>query len=151
MLTNTSGLSGDSAITSICGGATVYANQLDRVSSFYATVCGLSTALRERDFVVLEKGPLQLVVVRIPDHVASIIQVTSPPVRREDTALKLMFVVESIAGSRAAALELGGVIDAVEREWEFQGVRVCDGHDPEGNVIQVREHRPARRESENGR
>ena len=27
----------------------------------------------------------------------------------------------------------------VEREWEFDGDRVCDGHDPEGNVLQLRE------------
>lgn len=127
-------------MTSICGGATVYAKQLDRVSNFYAKVCGLSTTLREGDYVVLEKGPFQLVVIRIPDHIANTFQIASPPVRREDTAFKLVLVVESIAGSRAAAVELGGVIDSVEREWEFQGMRVCDGHDPEGNVIQVREH-----------
>lgn len=127
-------------MTLICGGATVYAKQLDRVSIFYAKVCGLSTTLREGDYVVLEKGSFQLVVIRIPDRIANTFQIASPPVRREDTAIKLVFVVESIAGSRAAAVELGGVIDSVEREWEFQGMRVCDGHDPEGNVIQVREH-----------
>ena len=29
-----------------------------------------------------------------------------------------------------------------EKEWHFQGQRVCDGCDPEGNMIQVREALP---------
>ena len=29
------------------------------------------------------------------------------------------------------------MIDPAEREWSFQGYVRCDGHDPEGNVIQV--------------
>jgi hypothetical protein len=29
--------------------------------------------------------------------------------------------------------------NAVEREWEFEGAKVCDGHDPEGNVFQIRQ------------
>lgn len=127
-------------MTSICGGATVYAKQLERVSRFYAEVLGLSPTTRGGDFVVLEKGPLQIVVVQIPERIATTIDIASPPVRREDTALKLVLVVESIAGARDLAWELGGVVDPVEREWDFQGMRVCDGHDPEGNVIQVREH-----------
>src|SRR5687767_6400176 len=108
-------------MTSICGGATVYAKDLDRGSRFYEEGCGLVTTVREPDFVVLEKGALQIVVVLIPEHIADTIAITSPPARREDTPLKLMFVVESIAAARVSALELGGIIDAVEREWEFRG------------------------------
>ena len=29
-------------------------------------------------------------------------------------------------------------MNAVEREWEFEGAKVCDGCDPEGNVFQIR-------------
>jgi hypothetical protein len=31
-------------------------------------------------------------------------------------------------------------MEPAEREWIFDGVTVCDGLDPEGNVIQFREH-----------
>ncbi len=61
------------------------------------------------------------------------------PVRRTDTPLKLAFDVDSIAAARDAALNLGGGIDPAEREWTFQGRRVCDGYEPEGNVVQLRE------------
>jgi predicted enzyme related to lactoylglutathione lyase len=125
---------------SIAGGATVYAKDMARVSRFYEQVCGLVMVAREPSFVVLENGALQIVVVEIPDAIARSITIQAPPERREDTALKLTFVVQSIAASRSAAQALGGTIDGVDCEWHFSGMRVCDGHDPEGNVIQVREH-----------
>jgi hypothetical protein len=34
----------------------------------------------------------------------------------------------------------GGVMEPVDKEWSFNGVTVCDGLDPEGNVIQFREN-----------
>jgi predicted enzyme related to lactoylglutathione lyase len=56
-----------------------------------------------------------------------------------DTALKPVFDVESIAAARDSAFKLRGGIDAVEREWTFRGRRLCNGHDPEGNVLQLRQ------------
>ena len=63
---------------------------------------------------------------------------SDPPVRREETPIKLVLPVRDLGGARTAAAALGGVVDGPEREWEFQGHRVVDGHDPEGNVFQVR-------------
>ena len=50
-----------------------------------------------------------------------------------------MFAVEDIAHARNRAAERGGAMKAVEREWEFERARVCDGYDPEGNVFQLRQ------------
>jgi len=124
----------------LAGGASVYAKDLDRVRRFYEEVCELQLVEAGSEFVALERGPIQLVIVRIPEQIAQTIEISVPPQRREDTALKLMFVVRSIANARQAAIELGGAIDGVEKEWKFRGMRVCDGHDPEGNVVQVREN-----------
>jgi hypothetical protein len=63
----------------------------------------------------------------------------APPEPREDTALKLVFGVENIARARRRAAELGGAVKAAEREWDFEGAKVCDGYDPEGNVFQLRQ------------
>ena len=76
---------------------------------------------------------------RIQKHIAASIDISTPPELREDTPVKLVFSVEDIAIVRNRAAERGGVIDAVEREWEFEGTKVCDGHDPEGNAFQVRQ------------
>lgn len=131
----------ESATTStsrLTGGATVYAKDLQKVARFYESTFALQRILHEDDFVALEREGHEIVVVRIPDHIARTFEIASPPARREDSAVKLVFVVESIEAARASAMETGGVIDPPGREWTFRGMRVCDGHDPEGNVVQAR-------------
>lgn len=123
----------------ITAGAVVYAKDIGRVSQFYSRVAGLEKRDENDRFVVLESSSFQLVVVATPARIAAHIQIASPPVRREDTAIKLVFLVPSIAEARLAAAEAGGALNGTEREWQFQGARVCDGHDPEGNVFQLRE------------
>jgi predicted enzyme related to lactoylglutathione lyase len=121
------------------GGAIVYAKDLARVARFYEQVCGMSVASRDADFVALKRDGLEIVVVQVPEHIARTFEIASPPERREDSALKLVFPVPSIAAARGIAPGLGGIVDGTAREWTFNGSRVCDGHDPEGNVIQLRE------------
>ncbi len=120
-------------------GAVVYALDVERVGAFYRDVAGLPIVGQESDHTVLERDGFQLVVVAIPEHVAKTIRLEDPVVRREDSALKLAFPVTSIQEARVTAVRHGGVVDPSNREWVFGHARVCDGHDPEGNVIQVRE------------
>ncbi len=122
-------------------GVVVYAVDPTRVAAFYERVAGLSRTVTARGHLVLESESFQLVVVRVPDGIAAGIELADPPVRREDTAVKPAFVVADLAGARAAAAATGGVLDPPEREWRWQGWRVCDGHDPEGNVLQLREEK----------
>jgi predicted enzyme related to lactoylglutathione lyase len=62
-----------------------------------------------------------------------------PARRREDVPVKLAFAVPSIEDVRHVAASLGGEVDREDDEWDFRGCRHCDGVDPEGNVIQLRE------------
>ena len=128
--------------TEFKAGAVVYAKDIARVSQFYSHVVGLPITLRETEFVVLQSLTFQLVVVAVPSEIAAQITIETPPVRREDTAVKLCFSVSSIEAAREEAAMWGGQLNGSEREWEFQGSHVCDGHDPEGNVIQVRARVP---------
>jgi predicted enzyme related to lactoylglutathione lyase len=123
-------------------GAIVYAKDIRRLARFYADVANLEIVHEVADHVVLESETYELVVVAIPAATAARIVITSPPARRENTAFKLSFLVDSLADARAAALAAGGELDPPAREWDFQGLRVCDGCDPEGNMIQVREPLP---------
>jgi len=120
-------------------GAVVYAKDLDRLTRFYAEVVDLEIVHRVDDHVVLESDCFELVIVAIPAATAGRIAISSPPERREATAFKLVFPVPDIAAARTAAAASGGVVDPAVKEWSFQGLRVCDGMDPEGNVIQLRE------------
>ena len=62
------------------------------------------------------------------------------PALREQAPLvrqSIRLLRSSFPSTLAIAAELGGAVN--EREWEFEGAKVCDGHDPEGNVFQLRQ------------
>jgi predicted enzyme related to lactoylglutathione lyase len=120
----------------------IYAKDIVAVSEFYAAVLAAPDTRREEDHVVLETPECQLVVLAIPAPIAADIVITNPPSRRSETPLKLAFPVDSIAASRSTAAQHGGQIDPPDHEWQFGDDRVCDGHDPEGNVLQLRERLP---------
>jgi catechol 2,3-dioxygenase-like lactoylglutathione lyase family enzyme len=108
--------------------------------AFYSAVLGFETVGRDEKHVRLESPAFQLVVLRMPRHIASTIEIAVPPAGRANTAVKLVFFVPSIAMVRASTPALGGVLHGAGKEWLFNGQKVCDGMDPEGNIIQVREH-----------
>lgn len=120
-------------------GAVVFAKDVTRVGVFYAAITGLAVMRTEPGWMLLESPAYQLVVHGIPEDIAADTEIASPPVRRADTAVKLVFPVTSLASAREQAERLGGAVDPPEREWQFGALRVCDGLDPEGNVIQLRQ------------
>ena len=121
------------------GGAVLYAKNISSVAAFYAGVAGLRVVASEPGHIVLESAGFQLTIVATPPRIAASIHIASPPQRRENAALKLVLPVASLVTARAAALTLGGELNSADRERKFQNSRVCDGQDPEGNVIQFRE------------
>ena len=123
-------------------GAIVYAKDLQRLAHFYAELAELEIVHEVDDHVVLESETHELVIVAIPAATAARIVITTPPARRENTAFKLSFRVESLAQARETARAAGGELNPPAKEWDFQGMRVCDGCDPEGNMIQLREAHP---------
>jgi catechol 2,3-dioxygenase-like lactoylglutathione lyase family enzyme len=120
-------------------GAVLFAKNLDRLATFYSAVLGLAEAIRTDDHIVLESPGFQLVVHRMSGG-ASADQIAAPPARRATAAWKPVFFVPSISRLREIAETHGGVMEKPDQEWSFNGVKVCDGLDPEGNVIQFREH-----------
>ena len=55
----------------------------------------------------------------------------------ENSALKLSFHVTSIERARQMAAEHGGCVYSAGREWNDGSRTVCDGWDPDGNVLQI--------------
>ncbi|MBK9516896.1 MAG: glyoxalase/bleomycin resistance/dioxygenase family protein [Anaeromyxobacter sp.] len=117
----------------------VFALDLERLTRFHEEVLSLRPVERGPHHAVLEAPGHQVVLHAIPPEIASGLEVTRPPQRREEAAIKPFFPVASLAAARAVAASLGGVVDPSDREWAGGGFRACDGHDPEGNVIQLRE------------
>ncbi len=121
------------------GGAVLYAKDLRRVTDFYEHAIGLTLTENKDDHVVLERSDFQLVIVQIPIEIAAKIEISTPPDRRSDAAVKLVFYVSDIAAVREAAGSHGGALNAADHEWSFGDATLCDGLDPEGNVIQCRQ------------
>ncbi|MGH8227187.1 MAG: VOC family protein [Steroidobacteraceae bacterium] len=115
----------------------LYAKDLERLAAFYSAVAGLQITSRQESFCVLGSPSAQLMIVQIPTQIAATIAIETPPIRRERASIKLVFSIENLEESRAKAAELGGELNPSNREWEFEGAKVCDGHDPEGNVFQL--------------
>ena len=128
-------------------GAVLFATQLDRVAGFYAAVLGLTEANRDDDHILLESPGFQLVVHRIVGGRPAAGDSTVAPARRRTAAFKPVFFVPSISRLRGLAESHGGVMEPTAAEWSFNGVTVCDALDPEGNVIQFREHAASGHES----
>jgi len=117
----------------------LYALDVAKVAQFYTDVLGFDIHEVDDGFTTLRSPTLELVVVRIrPEH-AEGITVTDPPQRRQDTPIKVSFVVPSLGEARAAAPAYGAIVDDVDQEWTWSGFTRCDGHDPEGNVVQLME------------
>lgn len=119
-------------------GAVVFTKDVRRMATFYASVAGLRTVAQEADHARLEVGGAELVLHAIPAPIAASIHIAEPPERREETPIKLSFTVADLAEARRRAAAAGGVLDPPDREWEHREHRICDGHDPEGNVYQLR-------------
>lgn len=120
-------------------GAVLFATNPDRVATFYSAVLGLAEASRDDDHILLESSGFQLVVHRIPGMSAAAGEGIAPPTRRGTAAFKPVFFVPSISGLRELAKAHGGLMEPADREWSFNSATVCDGLDPEGNVVQFRE------------
>lgn len=118
-------------------GLFLYAKDLDLLVDFYGSILGMSRLHADDGMVVLQSQGVQLIVHRIPAHIAAEIAIASPPVPREDAAMKFFFTVPSIDGVRQRAADLGGMI--LDRVYHGPGFQVCNACDPEGNIFQVRQ------------
>jgi predicted enzyme related to lactoylglutathione lyase len=120
-------------------GAVIFAKDMARVARFYQELLAMGVTHSGRDHIALESAACQLVIHAIPKKIAAAIEIASPPALRTERSIKPFFFVASLADIREKAPALGGGLNPRKNEFEARGFRACDGHDPEGNVIQFRE------------
>jgi predicted enzyme related to lactoylglutathione lyase len=107
---------------------------------FYETLASMALLQEDDQHAVLELEGFQLVIHALrgaPDAAAA---PGDQPPARVDSYIKVCLPVMSIAEARSRAAALGGMIKPPGSEWEARGFRACDGQDPEGNVLQVRQN-----------
>jgi predicted enzyme related to lactoylglutathione lyase len=118
-------------------GIFIYATDPSRLTSFYESVLGMTTAHRTEQMAVLRSPDLQLIVHAMPPDVASQISISSPPQLRNAAAIKFFCTVESIQAAEELAQNLGG--NVFPEQWHGPGFVVRNASDPEGNIFQVRQ------------
>ena len=108
------------------------------MTQFYKALASMTFLHGDDGQSVLEIEDFQLVIHALRGAPKSS-DVNGTVAVRRDAYVKICLPVESIATARTIAPALGGGIKPSKNEFEARGFRACDGHDPEGNVIQVRE------------
>jgi predicted enzyme related to lactoylglutathione lyase len=117
----------------------VFVADVQKVGRFYREVAAMETIVDDDGLIVLEGAGFQLVIHALPGEPQVLADDNGHVPVRSDSYVKVCLPVKSIAATRAVAGANGGSIKGSEHEFEARGFRACDGHDPEGNVIQVRE------------
>lgn len=119
--------------------AVVYAKDLAVVAEFYERVLELARVEEAPSFVLLGGNGFELSVVAMPAELAAEVVVAKPPAPREETPIKLSFLVPDIENRRKVVVSAGGSLKATEAAWSWRGEMHLDGADPEGNVFQLRQ------------
>ena len=118
-------------------GVVIYAKGLDALAQFYTLALGLSCVHETADLRVLGGADWQIVLHAIPPAIAQRMEITRPPQRRENVALKFFATVPSLAQASEQVQRLGG--EMWGERWQGASFTVCNATDPEGNVFQLRE------------
>jgi predicted enzyme related to lactoylglutathione lyase len=118
----------------------LFVANVSKMTQFYQSLASMTLIHSDDQHAVLEVEGFQLVVHALRGAK----KIEGAPIVREDSYVKLCFPVESIAAARTRASALGGSVKPERNAFEARGFRACDGHDPEGNVFQVRETAAAR-------
>jgi catechol 2,3-dioxygenase-like lactoylglutathione lyase family enzyme len=112
--------------------AMIFVKDLPGMNAFYSRALKLQPIEETRldNWVEFDTGSARFSLHAIPAHIASGIEISSPPQPREKNPVKLFFEVDDVASERKRLEAMGVTI--IERPW---GAVECV--DPEGNIFQI--------------
>ena len=118
-------------------GVLIYAKNLGTMSAFYEHVLGARVVHADAEHAVLQSPDVQIILHAIPPQYAESIEISTPPVAREQQAIKPFFTVDSLSDAELRVEARGGLVWGPL--WPAPGLRVRNVCDPEGNIIHLRE------------
>ncbi len=113
----------------------LWADKFDETADFYRLLLNGKASNASEEFVSISGSGSRVQLHRVPVEWAS--EISSPPVLREENAIKPVFEVKSIAEARAAVAGTSGGVFEAAKEQTYGETTYCDACDPDGNVIQV--------------
>ena len=115
----------------------VFAAEMAPMMSFYENVLGLSrieTPSSSQDFVTLDAGACQLCLHAVPRRWREGVEIADPREPRVSAAAKPAFYSKDVSSLREELIERGARMGEVH---SANGLDLCDGTDPEGNIFQI--------------
>ncbi len=119
--------------------AVIFASDVSRVRDFYRQLVRMEVLTEDAEHAVMAIPGFELVIHKLYGEPSSVDDDHDQELVREDSYIKLCFPVDSLESARNLAESLGGSIQGKSKEWQARGFLACDGRDPEGNVIQLRQ------------
>jgi catechol 2,3-dioxygenase-like lactoylglutathione lyase family enzyme len=114
----------------------IFARDMKRMSRFYETVVGLprlATSDDSDEFVTFDAGGCQLCLHVIPPPWGDGVEISDLP-NVAGVVPSRSRSMQAMSGRCAELVGRGAAMDEVER---FDGLQLCDGVDPAGNVFQI--------------
>ena len=114
----------------------IFTPEVRRLAIFYECVLEADPTTESSGDVRLLTAGDEVLIHSIPKKIAAGISISTPPVPRDNSALKPVFEVESLPETLQRVEANGGVV--TNRTFRLDGVTRHDVLDPDGNVIQLR-------------
>jgi predicted enzyme related to lactoylglutathione lyase len=114
----------------------VFSVNVRRLAMFYEAVLGAEPVDESSGDIRLINDRDEVLIHSIPKEIAKDIEITSPPIPRENSPLKPVFDVLSLERALGSVEATGGVVTS--RGFSVDGLTRRDVLDPDGNVIQLR-------------
>jgi predicted enzyme related to lactoylglutathione lyase len=114
----------------------LYVRDLARMRQFYGSVLQtlpINTAWTDT-WALFDVGGTKFALHAIPGKHAEGIELSSPPPKREESPVKLVFAVGDVPAERARLEAMG--VATLQQSWQEPG-ESCDCVDPEGNIFQI--------------
>ena len=115
-------------------GLVIYASSVEQLMAFYAQVFELDIIESDNTYALLNKGSFELVILET--EISKNVKNTYKP--RENTPLKPVFFIDSSLSDISGKIKEKEGFVYSPKNWEFGNRQVCDAHDCEGNIFQLR-------------
>ena len=114
----------------------LYVKDFARMREFYGNVLRAQPANTEwtDTWALFDVGGTGFALHAIPGEHAEKSELSSPPLMRDQSRVKLIFAVEDLSAERARMEAMG--ITMLQRSWQ-ESAESFDCTDPEGNIFQI--------------
>ena len=114
----------------------IFSSNVPRLAAFYEAILGATPMIESSGDIRLFTQQDEVLIHSIPAKIAKTIQISVPPVPRDEAAIKPGFEVDALDLALERVRANGGVVTT--RNFVHNGVARHDVLDSDGNVITLR-------------